>query len=297
MVDIHLSKQMKKESSMSISLYTATGCVRCKLVRQFLKERNLTFREYDSLGEGKEAFRPFYQANRQKIYRGAEGVEFPIYFDGEVIRQGLPGVIAHLIAGPSLNGFFTHGRKHGQWIDGIHVSGGDPAYGEEFLEVLIYLKKQGFKIQIATNGLNADLLSSVIDHKLAACVIMEVKGSLDLYGLLLQHPVAPAEIEKSIILVSKLSEYRFFTSIVPIVRQPGDTPEISYITPEEVAQAAKLIETATGDNRQPYGLRFLDPKIADDERLRTCEALSPSALFQYRTLARKHQFKTEILKE
>lgn len=282
---------------MSITLYTAAGCVRCRMVQQFLKERGLTYGDYDALGEGKEAFRSFYQANRQKIYRGTDGVEFPLFCDGDVIRQGLPGVIAHLVAGPLLTGFFTHGRKHGQWIDGIDVSGGEPAYGEEFKEVLIYLKKQGFKIQIDTNGLNADLLASVIEHKLADCVIMEVKGSLDLYGLLLQPPVDPAEIEKSIILVSNFSDYRFFTTIAPIVRQPGDPPEISYITPEEVAQAAKLIKTATGDHRQPYGLRFLDPKNADDERLRTYEVLSSSALFQYRTLARKHQFKTEILKK
>jgi len=282
---------------MSITLYTAAGCVRCRMVRQFLKKRGLTYRDHDALGEGKEAFRSFYQVNRQKIYRGADGVEFPLFCDGDVIRQGLPGVIAHLIAGSSLTGFFTHNRKHGQWIDGIHVSGGEPAYGEEFQEVLIYLKKQGFKIQIDTNGLNADLLASVIEHKLADCVIMEVKGSLDLYGLLLQPPVDPAEIEKSIILVSNFSDYRFFTTIAPIVRQPGDPPEISYITPEEVAQAAKLIKTATGDHRQPYGLRFLDPKNADDERLRTYEVLSSSALFQYRTLARKHQFKTEIMKD
>lgn len=282
---------------MSITLFTATGCVRCRMVRQFLKERGLTYRDHDALGEGKEAFRSFYQANRQKIYRGADGIEFPLYCDGDVIRQGLPGVIAHLVAGPSLNGFFTHGRKPGQWIDGIDVSGGDPAYGEEFLEVLIYLKKQDFKIQIDTNGLNADLLASVIDHKLADCVIMEVKGSLDLYGLILQQPVDSAEIEKSIILVSKLSEYRFITIIAPIVRQPGDPPEVSYITPEEVAQAAKLIKTATGDNRQPYGLRLFDPKTSDDERLRTCEALNQSTLFKYRTQARKHQFKTEIMKD
>jgi pyruvate formate lyase activating enzyme len=282
---------------MSITLFTATGCVRCRMVRQFLKERGLTYRDHDALGEGKEAFRSFYQANRQKIYRGADGIEFPLYCDGDVIRQGLPGVIAHLVAGPSLNGFFTHGRKPGQWIDGIDVSGGDPAYGEEFLEVLIYLKKQDFKIQIDTNGLNADLLASVIDHKLADCVIMEVKGSLDLYGLILQQPVDSAEIEKSIILVSKLSEYRFITIIAPIVRQPGDPPEVSYITPEEVAQAAKLIKTATGDNRQPYGLRLFDPKTSDDEGLRTCEALNQSTLFKYRTQARKHQFKTEIMKD
>ena len=282
---------------MSITLYTATGCVRCKMVRQFLKERGLSYRDHDALGEGKELFRTFYQANRQNIYRGAEGIEFPIYCDGNVIRQGLPAVIAHLVAGPSLNGFFTHGRKHGQWVDGIHVSGGDPAGGEKFREVLAYLKKQGFKILIDTNGLNPDLLASVIEHKLADCIIMEVKGPLDLYGLILQQPVDPAEIEKSILLVSKFSEHRFVTTIAPILGQPGDPADIRYITPEEIADAAKLIKTASGDNRQPYGLRFFDPKKADDERLRTCEALTQSALFKYRTQARKHQFKTEILKD
>jgi pyruvate formate lyase activating enzyme len=267
------------------------------MVRQFLKERGRTYCNHDALGEGKEAFRSFYQANRQKIYRGPDGVEFPLYCDGEIIRQGLPAVLAYLVAGTSLDGFFTHGRKYGQWIDGIEVSGGDSTHGEDFLEVLTYLKNQDFKIQVDTNGVNADLLASVIEYKLADCIIMEVKGPLDLYGLLLQQPVDPAEIEKSIILVSKYGEHRFVTTIAPIVRQPGDPPVISYITPEEVAQAAKLIETATGDNRQPYELRFFDPKNANDERLRTCEALTQSTFLKYRTQARKHQFKTEILKD
>ena len=282
---------------MSITLYTATGCVRCRMVRQFLKERDRTYCHHDALGEGKEAFRSFYQANRQEIYRGPDGVEFPLYCDGEIIRQGLPAVLAYLVAGTSLDGFFTHGRKYGQWIDGIEVSGGDSTHGEDFLEVLTYLKNQDFKIQVHTNGVNADLLVSVIEYKLADCIIMEVKGPLDLYGLLLQQPVDPAEIEKSILLVSTFSEYSFVTTIAPFVRQPSDPPEISYITPEEIAQAAKLIETAAGDNRQPYRLRFFDPKNANDERLRTCEALTPAERFKYRTQARKHQFKTEILKD
>jgi len=282
---------------MSITLYTATGCVRCRMVRQFLKERDRTYCHHDALGEGKEAFRSFYQANRQKIYRGPDGVEFPVYCEGEIIRQGLPAVLAYLVAGTSLDGFFTHGRKHGQWIDGIEVSRGNPAHGEDFLEVLTYLKNQEFKIQVDTNGVNADLLAFVIQQKLADCIIMEVKGPLGLYGLLLQQPVEPGEIEKSIILVSKYSEHSFVTTIAPVVRQPGNPPEISYITPEEVADAAKLIRTATGDSRQPYRLRLFDPRNANDERLRTCEALAPGVLFKYRTQARKYQFKTEILKD
>ena len=125
----------------------------------------------------------------------------------------------------------------------------------------------------------------MIEQKLADCIIMEVKGPLDLYGLLLQQPVDSAEIEKSIILVSKYSEHSFVTTIAPMARQPGDPPEISYITPEEVAQAAKLIETATGDSRQPYRLRLFDPRNANDERLGTCEALTQSTLFKYRIQA------------
>jgi pyruvate formate lyase activating enzyme len=84
------------------------------------------------------------------------------------------------------------------------------------------------------------------------------------------------------------------TTIAPIVRQAGNSPQVSYLTPEEVAQAAKLIETVTNDNRQPYWLRFLDPKDSDDEHVRLFEALSPTERFKYRSRARQHQFKTEI---
>ncbi len=280
---------------MSITIYSAPGCVRCRVVKQFLNERGLRFQDRDALGDGKAAFRSFYQNNRQKIFRGPEGVEFPIYYDDDVIRQGLPAVVAHLIGGPALNGFFKPGRLHGQWLDGIHISDGASARGGDLLEVLTYLKKQSFKIRIDTNGVNADLLASVLEHGLADRVIMEVKGPLNLYDLLLQQPVDPAEIEKSIALVSKCSDYGFVTTIAPVVRQKGDPGQISYITPAEVAEAANLIKKAAGDNRQPYRLMFFDPESAADEKLRTLEALTQNALFKYRSEARKHQFKTEIL--
>ena len=282
---------------MSIIIFSATGCVRCRVVKQFLKERGLTFQDHDALGDGKAAFRSFYQNNRQKIYRGPEGVEFPIYCDDEVLRQGLPAVAAHLIGGPALSGFFKPGRLHGQWLDGIYISGGASDRGEDLLKVLAYLKQQNFKIRIDTNGMNADLLASVLDHGLADRVIMEVKGPLDLYALLLQQPVDTAEIEKSIGLVSKCRDYGFVTAITPLVRQKGDPAQISYITPAEIAQTAELIKKAAGDSRQPYELRYIDPKAADDDKLRTLEALPQNALFRYRSEARKYQFKTEILKD
>jgi pyruvate-formate lyase-activating enzyme/glutaredoxin len=282
---------------MSITIYSATGCVRCKVAKQFLNERGLNYEDRDALGEGKEAFKSFYKSNRQRIYRGAEGVEFPIYYDGECIRQGLPAVLAHLVGGADLRGFFKPGKLHGQWLDGIFISGGALTGGEKLLEVLTYLKKQNFKIQIDTNGVNADLLVSVFERGLADRVIMEVKGPLNLYDVLLQQPVDPAEIEKSIALVSKCSDYSFVTTIAPVARQKGDPAQTSYITPAEIAETAHLIRKAAGDNRQPYRLKTFDPKAAKDDTLRNLEALTQNALFKYRAAARKHQFKTEILRD
>jgi glutaredoxin/pyruvate-formate lyase-activating enzyme len=280
---------------MSITIFSATGCVRCKITRQFLKEHDLAFRDHDALGEGREVFKSFYQKNRRNIYRGPDGIEFPVYADGEVIRQGLPAVMAHLVAGPALNGFFKPGVLHGQWLDGIDISAGDPAAGEPLVEVLHYLKRQGFKLQIVTNGVHANLLQNVLERKLADRVIMEVIGPFELYDLLLEQPVDHREIEKSMALVATCDEYRFVTPIAPVVREAGDPGKISYITPEEVAAAAHLIQTATGDKGQPYWLRPFDPELADDQRLKTVEALAPNALFSYRTQARRHQVKTEII--
>ena len=145
--------------------------------------------------------------------------------------------------------------------------------------------------------MNADLLASILERRLADRVVMEVKGPLKLYDLILNQPVDAVEIEKSIALVSKCSEYTFFTTIAPVVRQDRDPAQISYITPEEVTQAARLIKKAGGDNQQPYGLRIFDPESAHGQEERTLEPLSQNALFKYRSAARKYQFKTEILKD
>ncbi|CAB1058148.1 hypothetical protein D1BOALGB6SA_2904 [Olavius sp. associated proteobacterium Delta 1] len=280
---------------MPITIYSAKGCLRCKIIKQFLNDSGRTYQDFDALGEGRNAFRTFYQNHREKIHRGRDGVEFPIFSEGETIRQGLPMVLAHLMAGPVLNGFFKHGLLHGQWVDGIHISGGDPAHSEEFLNVLLYLKQQRLKLQIETNGVNAPLLEQVLERGLAERVIMEVKGPLELYDSLLQSPVDPEEIKRSIARVSQCGDYYFYTTIAPIIRQHDDLEQGSYITPPEIAAAAHLINMAAGDNQQPYRLKAFDPRASEDPRLRDYKALAKNDLFKYRTMARKHQFKTEVI--
>ena len=282
---------------MAATIYTATGCTRCKILANFLREQGIAFSDHDSLGEGREAFKAFYRQNRRQVYRDADGVAFPIYTDGALIRQGLPLIVAYLTAGTDLDGFFGHSTLHGSWIDGIFVSGGDPAQGDRFLAVLKVLKKHRFMLQIETSGANAQLLKQVLEQDLADRVIMEVKGPLDLVHLLFPQPVDSAQIRESISLAAQFDRHQFYTTVSPVVRSKGVPAEISYITPEELGRTARLIQEATGDNRQPYQLRLFDPEATDDGRFRACERLTPNALLKYRTRAQRHQVNTQILKD
>ena len=70
---------------MGYTIYSVTGCVRCKIVKGFMEERSFDFVERDMKADGEEDFRKFYAANRRSIYRGTDGIEFPILTDGREI--------------------------------------------------------------------------------------------------------------------------------------------------------------------------------------------------------------------
>jgi glutaredoxin len=105
---------------MTNQIYTATGCVRCKITKRFMKDNGISYEEYDFKAEGKEAFSQFYRDNRKDIFRDKDGVEFPVFTDGRVIRQGLSVVVGYLIAGEALSGFIGRNRLHGE----LSYSGG-----------------------------------------------------------------------------------------------------------------------------------------------------------------------------
>ncbi len=276
------------------TIYSATGCTRCKIIMSRLRQLGIEFEEHDMKAAGKDAFQRFYAANRRAIYRGPDGVEFPILTDGATIRQGLGPALAWLQAGPdALAGFFRVGVLHKEWLDGIDIAGGDAARADDFLAVLRHLKQNAMKLEIATDGGNAALLDAVVREGLADRLVINVRGPAELYGQLAGRPVDPAEVRASIAIAAAFPARQFHTVVAPLRRAGG---EISYLTPVEVAQAAALIAEAAGDKQQPYLLRLFRPEAAADEALRRLEPLAASALFPYRSAARAHQVKTEIEK-
>jgi pyruvate formate lyase activating enzyme len=278
---------------MTNQIYTATGCARCKITKRFMQEHQIGYEEYDFKAEGKEAFSKFYRENRAQIYRDKDGVEFPVFTDGEEIRQGLSVVVGYLIAGDGLDGFIGRSALHGEWIDGFDISGGDPDRVADLIQVLAYVKRNGLKIQLTTDGRNADVLKAVLDENLAHRVLMEVKGPAALYGALTGTPLSEAELKQSIALSARAPEYQFHTAVAPLVREDGTA---DHLTPAEIGETAKLIDAATGSKKHPYQLRPCDPKNASPEALQSLEPLPSSAMFKYRTAARRYMVMAEIAK-
>ncbi|NNF46195.1 MAG: hypothetical protein HKN69_05445 [Desulfofustis sp.] len=278
---------------MANTIYSATGCARCNVTKKYMGENSIEYEEFDFKAEGKEAFSKFYRENRSEIFRDKDGVEFPVFTDGKVIRQGVSVVIGYLVAGDDLQGFIGRSELHGEWLDGINISGGDPAKTDQLVQVISYIKQSGLKIQAVTIGKNSDVLEALLQKGLVDRLIMDVKGPAELYLDLTGSPVDEDDLKRSIKLTSTAPEHSFITTIAPVSRSEGT---IEYLSPEEIAETAQLIEEASGSKKNRYTLCPFDPKSINDERFASLEPLPSTAYFKYRTAARRFQVMTEIEK-
>ncbi len=278
---------------MSVTLFTATGCTRCKIVKKFMYERHMTFDEKDIKAEGKRDFQTFYREHQQSVVRGPDGIELPIYFFKGRIRQGLGPVLAYLKSGDALDGFVQPGFLHGQWVDGLDVSRGDQEHFEDLLSVLTFMKRNGMKLEVKTDGRNPDLLKRLIAEGMVDRGIMEVKGPKDLYSRILNREIDLHHIEETMILIAGIAEYRFQTTNTPVLRSDE---KWSYLTPDEIGETAAWLAQATGNNKHPYFIRRPAQTDAKDENLPGVQSPAPENLFGFRSKARRQQVRTEIEK-
>lgn len=276
---------------MTNQIFTATGCSRCNITKRYMSNNAIDYKEFDIKAEGKQTFSQFYRANRSDIYRSADGIEFPVFTDGKAIRQGVGAIVSYLMAQNRLDGFISTGTLHGPWIDGIDISGGNPEHNEDLVRVLVFLKQNGLKLQMITDGHNAGGFDTIVEKSLCDRVIMEVRGTFDLYGKL-GHPIEELELKHSVVLASKCPEYHYFTTICPVQEDDG----ARYLTPEEVAKTAQLINDATGSKKHPYEIRSADLAQNKNSTSMDIEPLPDSAMFKYRTAARRYLVMAEIKK-
>lgn len=225
---------------MDIIVFSSEGCIRCKIVKDYLRENRLDFTEYDiTTYAGNEAFKQFYRENRKRIRRDANGVFFPLVLQGEHLVQDAGPVLSWFVAGDKLNGMITPNNLGHGWTGGLHVSAGAPGCFEPFVTVLWLLKKGGLKTEVDTWGKNAALLRTILEKDLVDRLSFHVRCEDD----------GGPEARESMLLAKNAMgrvDVLFHTEIAAAG---------GCVSPTAVEAAARLLNEATGDNRLPYVIR------------------------------------------
>jgi pyruvate formate lyase activating enzyme len=153
-------------------------------------------------------------------------------------------------------------------INKIVICGGEPTIQHTLPSFLKKLKEKGLAVKLDTNGSDYNFLGKLKEEGLVDYVAMDVKGPPQIYADIIGREFIDARdgYEKAIALISHFPDYEFRTTIVPVVRRNG---EISFMTPEEIGQTAKLIYDNTGINTHKYFLQPFVPRKGElvDSRL------------------------------
>ena len=104
-------------------------------------------------------------------------------------------------------------EKRQAQLDGVCITGGEPllSLDKYFLK---QIKNLGYFIKIDTNGSFPDKLKELVDEGLVDYVAMDIKASREKYKEVVNAEVDLEKIERSIKIISGLSNYEFRTTIV-----------------------------------------------------------------------------------
>ncbi|MFU8768748.1 MAG: hypothetical protein ACNA7H_03350 [Desulfotignum sp.] len=271
---------------MMVTLFTATGCVRCRIAASFMDDRGISHEKSDALGQGKDLFKQFYREHRRAVTRGPDGIAFPILFSGDAVIQGLGPVLAFLQAGSALDPFVKLDDSPHGWISGLDLSAQPLPDGTDFLAILRVLKKNALKIQVDACGRNPHILRSVITEGLCDKAVFTLYGPASRYQDLTGLPLDESDLSASLALLPSVKDTTIFLPVQPVSTPKG--PGVS-ITPEEAARAAALVETAAGSKKHRFFIQPLAPLSGSG-----LSPLTAPELFKYRTRCRRFMVLADI---
>lgn len=132
-------------------------------------------------------------------------------------------------------------QKRKGWLQGVVISGGEPALNKELPDFIKKVKAMGYPVKLDTNGSRPDSLKNLIDQGLLDYIAMDYKAPLEKYAQTAGVPVDITAIKKSVeIIMNSGIDYEFRTTFAPT------------LTKEDIVQIAKELEGAKRYCLQQY---------------------------------------------
>ena len=159
---------------------------------------------------------------------------------------------------------FLESRK--DFLEGVVISGGEPAIQEDIESVCEKIKKLGYPVKLDTNGSSPSVIKNLIDKKLVDYIAMDIKTDPALYSFFVKYGCETADILSSInIVINSHIDYEFRTTCV--------RPFISKLVIEKISSiisGAKLYALQHFENKNvldPYFFAAEDCGFDDQELL------------------------------
>ena len=113
------------------------------------------------------------------------------------------------------NDIFDHISKRKGIIQGVCITGGEPTLQKDLEDFVKRLKEHGVKVKLDTNGYRPQVTKKLMENGLLDYVAMDIKSSLDDYGIVAGVKIDPAIIKESVeLLKNGPIEYEFRTTVV-----------------------------------------------------------------------------------
>lgn len=144
-----------------------------------------------------------------------------------------------------------------KFTNAVVITGGEPTIWQDKLkELIISIKKLGFKVKLDTNGTNPSLLSELLQLQLIDFIAMDIKNTFTKYETTSGSKVDLNTIKQSIKLIESSGiDYQFRTTLNKTMHTKEDKKEIGTYVKDQ--NKLKFQEYKYSDQQivdQDYGL-------------------------------------------
>ena len=123
----------------------------------------------------------------------------------------------------------AHLARRAGLIEGVVITGGEPALQPDLRRFLRRLRQAGTKIKLDSNGYHPQVIEALLQENLVDYVAMDVKAPPGKYPVLTGRPeVDPGRIERSLALLQRSGvAYELRTTVVPGLLAAEDVEAIA----------------------------------------------------------------------
>ena len=169
-------------------------------------------------------------------------------------------------------------KEREKWLDGVVVSGGEPAIHKDLPGFLEKLKGIGYAVKLDTNGTNPAMLKEVMERGLVDFVAMDIKGPVGKYEKSSGVKADTRKIQESIkLIIDSGIEHEFRSTVLPALH-----------TKEDVEEMAKMVK---GGSR--FCLQQFRPKNTLDSSFEKERPFTKEEMRDLREICGRH-VKTEL---